>query len=548
MSDSEDSRDELEERLLCSKRGGKKSSWVDPLYACQPEILWDRKSVVTRDWFAEKYNLCNRGITPKQIKIGCHLEEADVESLFGPRQNGNGYRYATMDKEFVRKVETMWMICHQKTVVPNTRMVNVSEAKGFAYEIVKKKETNWALFAEWTCRDQLKKLRAEEEEAAKSRLMPLRGEVDLEKDSEAGKENHSLEQVREGGSHYAGIQPRLNLKIAQSQKISMAIGEWQLCLDTLERESLGLDDYVQRLFLEKEEARMNLHKVSSQQEYGRKLIADAQAKLSELEAERDTMQAKLESVGSEETQGDFSQIEGGMLDFAGLQHRLHAQKAIFVVFEETCGGGQTEILESAKLTDAEEVWSNAKSKQHLWKRHRLAFQSQLRGMRAGYERPATTPSPLPCMYNDYRDEHVHTEFLEIGVCPFCLRGFQPAWDCRLASCRHAYHSWCALTHFSESTKCIHKGCAMEMHKDWWICTGIPKPELGKDGLVSAPAWERTPLTRTPNLTSLFCFTIHLYYAGNGVLGISYCSVHTVQFPTVMPLNFHFFNSAVTVGC
>jgi len=83
--------------------------------------------------------LCNRGITPKQIKIGIHLEEADVESLFGPRQNGNGYQYATMDEEFVRKVETMWMICHQKTVVPNTRMVNVSEAKGFAYEIVKKK-------------------------------------------------------------------------------------------------------------------------------------------------------------------------------------------------------------------------------------------------------------------------------------------------------------------------------------------------------------------------------------------------------------------------
>lgn len=174
MNDSEDSREELEERLLCPKRVGKKSSWVDPLYACQPEILWDRKSLVTRDWFAEKYSLCNRGITPKHIKIGIHLEEADVESLFGPRQNGNGYRYATMDEEFVRKVETMWMICHQKTVVPNTRMVNVSEAKGFAYEIVKKKETNWALFAEWTCRDQLKKLRAEEEEAAKSRYTPVR--------------------------------------------------------------------------------------------------------------------------------------------------------------------------------------------------------------------------------------------------------------------------------------------------------------------------------------------------------------------------------------
>ena len=38
MSDSEDSREELEERLLCPKRGAKKSSWVDPLYACQPKL------------------------------------------------------------------------------------------------------------------------------------------------------------------------------------------------------------------------------------------------------------------------------------------------------------------------------------------------------------------------------------------------------------------------------------------------------------------------------------------------------------------------------
>jgi hypothetical protein len=85
MSDSWDTGDEPEERLLCAKRGGKKSSWVDPMYASQPEILWDHKTVVTREWFAEKYKLHNHGITPKQIKIGQHLEEADVESLFGPR-------------------------------------------------------------------------------------------------------------------------------------------------------------------------------------------------------------------------------------------------------------------------------------------------------------------------------------------------------------------------------------------------------------------------------------------------------------------------------
>ena len=229
------------------------------------------------------------------------------------------------------------------------------------------------------------------------------------------------------------------------------------------------------------------------------------------------MKTKLESVRPKEGGLHLIDIDPAKVDFEGLQQRVEAQKGILTVFEETCGGGQAEKHELAKLSTAEEAWSNAKSKQHLWKRHRLAFQSQLRGMRCGYERPATTPAPLPTMHNNYREDSVHNEILDIGVCPFCLRGFEPAWDCRLASCRHAYHSWCALTHFSESTKCIHKGCAMEMHKDWWISTGIQKPEFGKDGLVMAAAWERTPLTRNAFLTSPFCLRIHIYHVRNGVL-------------------------------
>jgi hypothetical protein len=219
----------------------------------------------------------------------------------------------------------------------------------------------------------LKKLRAEEEEAAKSRGTFVKGKVDLEKEWEAGKENWALEQVRKGGINSASTLPRLSHKIVQSQKIAMAIGEWQQCLEMLERESLGLDDYIQLLFVEKEEARMTLHKVTSPMEYGSKLIADAQAKLSELEAERDTMKAKMDSVRPEEGGLDLIDIDPAMVDFEGLQHRGDAQKGILAVFEETCGGGQAEKLELVKLTNAKETWSNAKSRQTLWKRHRLAF-------------------------------------------------------------------------------------------------------------------------------------------------------------------------------
>ena len=500
MSDSDDSRDELEERLLCAKRGGKKSSWVDPMYAAQPEILWDRKTAVTREWFAENYKLHNHGITPKQIKIGQHLEEADVESLFGPRQNGNGYKYSQCAEEFVKRVETMWMICHQKTVVPNTRMVNVSEAKGFAYEIVKKRETNWALFAEWTCRDQLKKIRAEEEESRQGKLGLVKAEKDSGREGHPGKENTAPDLPRDptfgGGSLLARLSPFRSR--AHEKKVSMAIGEWQQCLNTLERESQGLDDYVQRLFVEKDEARMTLHKVSSQVEYGRKLIEDAEGKLADLQVEHDTLRSSMDSVdfvmNLELHVPQLLDLHPLAKDLEEVQRKVDAQKGIVQVFHETFGGEQSGAAERFKLTLADEAWANAKKRQELWMRHRCAYQLQLRGMKSGYERPSTTPSPLPSLYQDYDSPELGIQVVEIGVCPFCLHGFEPIWDCHIVSCRHAYHSWCALTHFSESTKCIGKNCGQDMHGDWWVSAGVTKPTLGTDGVLVAPAWERAPLS------------------------------------------------------
>jgi hypothetical protein len=52
------------------------------------------------------------------------------------------------------------------------------------------------------------------------------------------------------------------------------------------------------------------------------------------------------------------------------------------------------------------------------------------------------------------------------------KGFAPSWDCKLASCNHAYHSWCALNHISTSSKCLH--WEEEMHVDWWTMSRIKK--------------------------------------------------------------------------
>ena len=93
---------------------------------------------------------------------------------------------------------------------------------------------------------------------------------------------------------------------------------------------------------------MMLHKVSSQMEYGRKLILDAQSKLLELEAHRDDLKAKLVSLKPED--GGLTSMHR---DLEGLQLRVDAQKGILAVFQETCGGGQAKFMELAKLTSTE---------------------------------------------------------------------------------------------------------------------------------------------------------------------------------------------------
>jgi hypothetical protein len=48
------------------------------------------------------------------LKINVHVNKEEVETLFGKKVDGNGYHYAnSKDKEFMKKVELRWMICHQ---------------------------------------------------------------------------------------------------------------------------------------------------------------------------------------------------------------------------------------------------------------------------------------------------------------------------------------------------------------------------------------------------------------------------------------------------
>ncbi len=69
----------------------------------------------------------------------------------------------------------------------------------------------------------------------------------------------------------------------------------------------------------------------------------------------------------------------------------------------------------------------------------------------------------------------------VSICPFCCQGFELAWDCKILSCKHAYHSLCVITHFSSKLTCIEVGCDQEPHPygDLAELGGLQCPQKGK---------------------------------------------------------------------
>jgi hypothetical protein len=118
-----------DEPVVVEKKGKKQSCWVPPLFSEEPTVVWDRSAPILRATFVKEYGLCNTGIPPKSLKINVHITEDKVVSVFGQKVGGSGYKYTNCDDEsLVKKVELRWMICHQRTSLPNTRLINISEA------------------------------------------------------------------------------------------------------------------------------------------------------------------------------------------------------------------------------------------------------------------------------------------------------------------------------------------------------------------------------------------------------------------------------------
>ena len=148
--------------LRCVKVEGVASrvtGYANPLYGEVPELFEDDGSrAFTRSDFAAKYKLIWTGLNPKQVRVPRDCTHEEVMKLFGPRDTKNGHQYVDCkDEKLIARIENLWMILHQRKLVPASRTISQAMARGFACEVLRNKKMNWAVYGEWTNVEQFRR-------------------------------------------------------------------------------------------------------------------------------------------------------------------------------------------------------------------------------------------------------------------------------------------------------------------------------------------------------------------------------------------------------
>ncbi len=97
------------------------------------------------------------------------------------------------------------------------------------------------------------------------------------------------------------------------------------------------------------------------------------------------------------------------------------------------------------------------------KQHKAALCMQTQGMMSGHQHPTLMPLPLLLLCMENPNYPNFPWLLSILPCLFYQGLFEPAWDHKITFCKHTYHSWCVITHFSSSIKFLLEGCGEKMH-------------------------------------------------------------------------------------
>jgi hypothetical protein len=110
-----------------------KPMFTSPFYVKIPK-LGDEICMI-QIHFVKQYDISAQGLSPKHVKVPKDIAKKYIFKLFEPLANKNGYNYVhTDDPKFIEKMESLWMIIHQKPYVPTSRLISMGMAKGLACE------------------------------------------------------------------------------------------------------------------------------------------------------------------------------------------------------------------------------------------------------------------------------------------------------------------------------------------------------------------------------------------------------------------------------
>jgi len=152
-----------------------------------------------------------------------------------------------------------------------------------------------------------------------------------------------------------------------------------------------------------------------------------------------------------------------------------------------------------------------------WKWHKVTLSIQVQAMMTKNQCPTLTPKPLSFLDGEnYLD---HLPLVIAKPCPFFHRIFELTCDVKFLFCQNSYHSWCALSRFPTSTKCLFKGCEEEMHLDWWLLSRRKKPCVGEEAMLGK-YWTTSTLglfqfdgefqLPSPQFDCCLCFVCYCY--------------------------------------
>jgi hypothetical protein len=96
-----------------------RAGFATPLYATIPNI-GDGNPMSCSD-FVETYGLICQVFSPKGVKVPKDISLEDVSKTFGPIINKNGHNYTyPNDPMYIKKIESFWMVMHQKPYLPTS--------------------------------------------------------------------------------------------------------------------------------------------------------------------------------------------------------------------------------------------------------------------------------------------------------------------------------------------------------------------------------------------------------------------------------------------